>query len=316
MKLNVPEKGDDQVKPLYRYLPTGFRNRLRPIDRAVKVTRQAFTNPLDNRNPITRSLAEKGIFLDPSLQEWYRLHNLYEGRPGFVIGNGPSLTIEDLDRLVDQVTIASNKMYLAYVKTDFRPTLLTVVDKLAAENNADEFRRLPAKKYLSNALRTIVEPCPGAVYWNEESGFVSKDTMLRKFSPDIRECNYTGHTVTYNNLQIAFHLGLETVYLIGMDFTFTIPEKKIKRNDDIYKEALVCEGEVNHFLPNYRKPGETWSPPNLEYQKWAFISAKQFFEAHGRKIYNATRGGKLEVFPRVDLDEVLNELTRRQEGLK
>ena len=35
-----------------------------------------------------------------------------------------------------------------------------------------------------------------------------------------------------------------------------------------------------------------------------YICAKRFCDEHGIKIYNATRGGKLEVFPRVDFDEV------------
>lgn len=252
------------------------------------------------------TLAHFGIYLDPNQKEWHRLRNLYRGRSGFVIGNGPSLQIEDLDQLVDQVTIASNRIYLSYNLTPFRPTFLTIIDNILAENSADELRALPGKKYLASTLRDIVEPMPGAVYWNAESGAISH-SMRRMFSPDARKCIYAGHTITYNNLQIAYHLGLTTVYLIGMDFSFTLPPK---RQHHDYTEALVSEGEVNHFLPNYRRPGELWSMPDLARQEAAFLSAKEFYEANGRRIYNATRGGKLEVFPRVDFDEVINRLRR------
>jgi len=34
---------------------------------------------------------------------------------------------------------------------------------------------------------------------------------------------------------------------------------------------------------------------------------KNFFELDNRKIYNATVGGKLEVFERIKLEEVIND---------
>ena len=38
------------------------------------------------------------------------------------------------------------------------------------------------------------------------------------------------------------------------------------------------------------------------------MSAKKFYEGNGRKIYNATRGGKLEVFERVDFDDIIKKI--------
>lgn len=35
------------------------------------------------------------------------------------------------------------------------------------------------------------------------------------------------------------------------------------------------------------------------------MEAKQYADTHGVRIFNATRGGKLDVFERVDLDEIL-----------
>ena len=39
----------------------------------------------------------------------------------------------------------------------------------------------------------------------------------------------------------------------------------------------------------------------------AYQKAKQYAETHGIKIYNATRGGKLEVFERVDFDSLFEK---------
>ena len=37
----------------------------------------------------------------------------------------------------------------------------------------------------------------------------------------------------------------------------------------------------------------------------AYMAAHQYADSHGIKIYNATRGGELEVFERVELDGML-----------
>ena len=258
---------------------------------------------MDLNRPVTRWLYDRGVLLNRSLREWNALHNAYAGQAGFVIGNGPSLQIEDLERIKGLPSIGSNKLYLAYGETGFRPTLLTAIDPIVTANIVDELRALPGKKYFSHRLAEIVEPMPGAIYWVDQTGATNDAKVKRKFSFDARRVVYAGHTVTFNNLQLAFHLGLKTVYLIGMDFRFVLPSQSV---DHSYNTALVSEGERNHFHPDYRKPGEIWTIPQLDHQKTAFESAKLHYERHGRKIYNASRETDLDVFERVDFDEVLS----------
>ena len=50
--------------------------------------------------------------------------------------------------------------------------------------------------------------------------------------------------------------------------------------------------------------------PNQDANILGFQAARKAFEDDGREIYNATRGGKLEVFIRKDLDEVFKEIER------
>ena len=58
------------------------------------------------------------------------LKDIHKGKRGFVIGNGPSLKIEDLDNLNNEITIASNKIYLAFEETKWRPKFYTVADPI------------------------------------------------------------------------------------------------------------------------------------------------------------------------------------------
>jgi hypothetical protein len=66
-------------------------------------------------------------------------------------------------------------------------------------------------------------------------------------------------------------------------------------------------GEQNHFIRDYREPGEKWAPPNPRKTEAALIRARRFCESKGITIWNCTRGGKLEVLQRRSLDDFLSE---------
>ena len=67
----------------------------------------------------------------------------------------------------------------------------------------------------------------------------------------------------------------------------------------------------NYFIKDYLKPGEVANIPNVTANLLAFQAARKEMEASGRIVRNATRGGKLEVFERADLDELFEEWKRR-----
>ena len=118
---------------------------------------------------------------------------------------------------------------------------------------------------------------------------------------------YGGWTVLYPQIQLAFFMGMREIYLIGVDFTFDVPTSTGKTCQ--HGEILTHKGEINHFHPEYRKPGETWTMPQLELQRKAFSAAKMAVEAQGGCIYNASRETALDVFPTVDLDSIMRQNT-------
>ena len=48
--------------------------------------------------------------------------NMYEGKRCFIIATGPSLTVEDLEKLKNEYTFGMNSLCLAGDRTDFVPT--------------------------------------------------------------------------------------------------------------------------------------------------------------------------------------------------
>ena len=118
---------------------------------------------------------------------------------------------------------------------------------------------------------------------------------------DAAQRVYAGQSVTYVNLQLAFHMGFTSVVLIGVDFDYVIPDDA-ERNG----ELLTSRGpDPNHFHPNYFGAGKTWKDPRLDRVAQNYELARAMLEAAGREIVNATVGGKLEIFRRVELEAMV-----------
>ncbi len=245
------------------------------------------------------------------------LKNRYRDQRVFVLGNGPSLSIQDLTLLKDEITFASNKVYLAFDQTEWRPNYYFVFDKLVALNNAAVIRELPLTKLFSNEVRPWLGSDPDAIWLHEtyengvwldqerdgveiSGGHFSTNALLRVSS---------GWTVIYAQLQLAHYMGFREIVLLGLDFSFNVDTKKVETKEKGYEVALESRGERNHFHPDYRKPGEVWAIPRLDMQERAFRLAKAAFEESGRVVVNASRQSKLDVFPRTTLEAVLNSKT-------
>ena len=55
--------------------------------------------------------------------------NIHKGQRCFIIGTGPSLSVEDLEKLKGEITFGSNRIFEIYSQTDWRPTYYMNQDK-------------------------------------------------------------------------------------------------------------------------------------------------------------------------------------------
>ena len=136
-------------------------------------------------------------------------------------------------------------------------------------------------------------------FFKMNQGFYNKKDpyyCVPRFSVDASKELFCGQSVTYINLQLAYYMGFTTVYLIGMDFSYIIPEEHMRDGNHIQSTT----DDPNHFHKDYFGIGKTYKDPKLDRVMMNYYQAKQSYEAVGRKIYNASIGGYLEVFERVD----------------
>ena len=92
-------------------------------------------------------------------------------------------------------------------------------------------------------------------------------------------------------------MGFSEIYLLGSDCDYKVDEAP-----DFSKAYFFGAHEaVNLQRLSVKDNLVTGSFTNV---MKSYSVAKEAFEGHGRKIYNAGIGGKLEVFERVNYDEL------------
>jgi hypothetical protein len=240
-------------------------------------------------------MARYGLFLSKNEKQIYKFKNLHKGERIFVLGNGPSLNLDDVNLLKDEISFAANKIYLMNDSTEWRPTYYCVEDNLVMKQNFQQINNLKSSiKFFPADMLAYSPKVKDGLYYSfiQENNYPS----LPSVSNDAMNGIYWGSTVVYSMVQLALFMGASEIYIMGVDFTFEVS----KKHDSNSKE-IISEGEVNHFHKDYRKKGEKWNLPNLEIQEMSFEALRNYSDLNETKIYNITRGGKLEKLVRIEL---------------
>jgi len=233
------------------------------------------------------------------------LRGRYAGRRCFILGNGPSLRRTDVRLLRDEITIGSNGIFLLFPEVGFQTTFVTVEDPVVAEDRAGELNALHSTtKLFPRDLAHCLKADDETMYLD----FRRHYSGFPRFSEDFSERVFWGGTVTFLNLQLAWYLGCAPLYLIGFDHEYKT--KTAAGPGPIVSTAA----DQNHFHPGYFGPGYRSHDPMFDRMELSYRAAKTFLEQQGVPVYNATDGGKLEVYPRVAYSELVSHAVPRTVG--
>jgi hypothetical protein len=153
---------------------------------------------------------------------------------------------------------------------------------------AADIQTLPIPKFLSWRSHDLVQP-------NDDTIFLYTTYTGPKFARDARGRIWEGATVTYVALQLAYFMGFDQIVLIGVDHNFTTKGQP--------NTTIISQGDdPDHFDAAYFGKGFRWQLPDLETSESAYRLAHSAYEQAGRQVLDATVGGKLTVFPKVDYD--------------
>ena len=213
---------------------------------------------------------------------------------------GPSLKIKDLEMLRGKYTFAANRIYTLFDKTDWRPTFYTCVDPEAYKLFGPEllnmeadyvFLDVTAKKYVGKEKKDNLY----YIYQYSEFTLNRWDSTNPFINEDVSKFVSLGMTVTFVAMQLAIYMGFKRIYLLGVDHNYA---KQVSRTGVVTEDkskATYGEGIIDTGI------GIQYTDTTTE----AYEKAEQYCQTHDVKIYNATRGGKLEIFSRVSLEDSL-----------
>lgn len=221
-----------------------------------------------------------------------QLSNIREKQKCFIVGNGPSLDVNDLEKIIEYDCFASNLIFKIFPKTNWRPKYYFVQDRYA---RIGDFLDTTDIEYLF----------VGDYFWRNRTFKRSKaqcyhsipcfDSDDIDFSMNLEKGVFDAWTVTYVMLQFAVNMGYKEIYLLGIDHN--------------YPSVLDCNGNViqttankSHFFEDENKDEIV---ANVIMMEGGYIKAKNVAGNMGIIIKNVTRGGKLEVFDRENLDNVI-----------
>lgn len=222
-----------------------------------------------------------------SLNRLRQYENTHPNQRCFIIGNGPSLRHTDLSHLMGEYTFGLNRIYLLFPELGFTTTYLVLVNDLVLEQCAKDIQLLSLPRFITWRARYWFKADPQLVHM--DSDFTGPEDFSRKITGRIFE----GFTVTYVALQLAFHMGFKDAILVGVDHNYVT-------QGNANQEVISPGDDPNHFSPNYFGKGFRWQLPDLAGSERAYILARQAYEQAGRRILDATVGGKLTLFPKVD----------------
>jgi hypothetical protein len=324
--LRLPHIGDPEMYSVNSQITVnGLPGSLNLGIKLVRVEKdeQIFPPECDGKKPYNDSEELTGKFAnawapavnkDTAVDDTKQLqffYNRFRGKRCFIIGNGPSLNKHDLSLLKNEYTFAVNSFYYKTKETGFRPTFFVVEDSSVIKENHEEIVSYEAPfKFFPGIYQSLHPKKPGTYFFDLNRGFYDKfspNYAIPRFSTDISKVAYCGQSVTYLNLQLAYYMGFTEVYLIGMDFDYIIP-KSHSRNGDVLTSDT---DDPNHFHKDYFGKGKTWKDPKLNRVLMNYQMSKLVYECAGRRIYNATKGGQLNEFERVDYDGLFGGIDRR-----
>ena len=220
------------------------------------------------------------------------MRDIHAGRKAVILCNGPSLLKVDFDAIERSgvFTFGLNKINLLFEKHSFRPSAIVAINRFVLDQNATFYNQTSIPLFLDSYGHRLVRS-------RDNVTFLHTATVI-SFAEDCSISINPGYTVTFAALQLAFHMGFSEVALVGCDHNFA---QKGQAN------AVVVAGEkdASHFDPNYFAGGVQWQLPDLVNSESSYQTAGYAYQNAGRRIFNCTDGGLLEIYPRRELTDFL-----------
>lgn len=220
---------------------------------------------------------------DYTLLKQYK--DIHKGERCFIVGTGPSLKMEDLEKIKGEYSFSVNSIVLSFADTTWRPTYYAIQDRFGYEKLKDTLRLVDLPFIFNGISNKKMTPVMDINCIPFPLNLLDHGKMIpnhiTRFSDDAFKVVYAGHSITYSAIELAVYMGFKEIVLLGVDCDYSKAVNHVKAysvQDDINAAFLMRE---------------------------SYKVARKWTDEHGVKILNATRNAKLDVFEKVSLEDIL-----------
>lgn len=203
----------------------------------------------------------------------------------FIVGNGESLRHMNLNNLTGEISFACNNIHLIYPFTEWRPTHYV---------RAEEASGLEPEHWLDSVKAHLALDCEiwcNDYFFRPRFGLQANDKVHT-----LKACaHYARH---YDSPDTPHMLHLPVLCTFGSSVNVAVQIAMLQGFSPLYLIGCDLDGSMKHFTDEYRHGREREN----RYAVMDTLNAHILAARSGYEIYNATKGGCLEVFERVDYE--------------
>jgi len=230
----------------------------------------------------------------------------HKGQPAFVIVNGPSLATQDILCLKDQVTFVVSGFWKHEAVFNWQPTYYSLLD-------ANFFTDTPATRAFYQSLHQRIHSSTFFVPLFRGFDAIQKYEFLPKnrahyvatigekaLHNDLTTIVQGFAGVSAFSLSQAIYMGCSPIYLLGFDHDY-LANRGIDRH--FYSGGTLIGHPATNIPLSDRVPYDVEMKANLRlWRNYRVLNT--IAESKDIKIFNATKGGYLDIFPRVDYESL------------
>jgi len=248
------------------------------------------------------------------LAENVSLQNVHAGKRCFIVGTGSSIKKQDLKLLKNELCIGLNEFFLHEDYREIKPKYLAFSG--FGIHNVPTEKHLVWYKNYEQTLNGISTPLINICDYNfirknqllENSGvkfmnYLNSFDKLSENGIDATNDLYASSSVSVMALQLAIYMGFSEIFLVGFDHDWLL-RMFDKQPTHFYNhdKSIIYKG--HNEVEGITVLSELTSNANL-FSNYTFL--KSFADKKNIRIFNATEGGMLDVFPRVHFQSIFEK---------
>lgn len=253
---------------------------------------------------------------DPLLEKNKIFKDKHKGESIFILGSGHSIKTQDLKLLKGKIVMTQNHFHAHEDIDIIDPLYHVVVPKFHPKSFDKDWidwlqsmeAKLPKKTqfFFGKNTHDMVEDNTGLGDRSHyvESGYHSM--VMNKAKIDLTKRIMNVPTVITQCITIALYMGFEKIYLMGFDLDQLFQLSKGRDNVRFYGHSQITANEAE------KKLEDAMSTNGVEFFNfwgiWKQLNLlKEYAEANGQQIINATNGGILNVYERQQFEQIISK---------